>query len=909
MTTVPSTVFSSAQSNAATSVVVGGDAGLQAGDFRVVWITVSPGPVTVTPPSGWATLYDVDLGTDSTRRHYIFTRFHQVGDPANYTFTFSISANFGMTQTASRGVDPTNPVDVGPVHATDLATPYVAPSATTTVANTLLLCFFGVTVNSTTVTVTTPSGMTSLVAQSGTGTAGHAVRLAKESRPTAGATGTRSASGGNSRWIGSMLALRPVPDLPPGVTVRETIPFSGYTAGAGNSTATANTGAGTQVGDMLVLFDGSDYATTSGDDPAPTGTAGTWDNGGFPLRPGTTNKPLLNTWTRMVTVAGAQAVTITGGPADTGVHGVLYVLSGASLAVIDRDVAASAANTSVWSAPSVTGDVDDLLLCGWQGAYNANTAPVIPGSMSNILTTPVADASVLTSAREVLAAAGLTGVRTATPSTARAYAGASIVVRSGGAGAPPAAFWVADAESNDFSHFADTSAGTGGIDYLTPQTRAIVTYPVRSGDRAYEFAVNGVASNTTQRSESRALDVNFVEGDDLWFAGSSYLPVGFPVSPGSWQVVWQWKNSFASSPPLSVVVQDGAYRLSGGFGHPSGDMSMPLKNLGAAVAGEWADWLFRVVFSSDSAVGSIQVWRNGVEVLAPYKPPGGTMYPSQTSYFKIGLYRDPNLSFGPSTRVYHDEWRIGAARGSVEVLGSIDSRRTPLYGLDVSHFRAGLNLATAQNEGMEFVVAKIGQGSSTAQGFGQTLDAEWPNFRNAARSIGMYLAGYWYLGDTETPESQAQRCRDYIGELGIPVFLDWEDGGGAWSNVSACVTAFRAVGLTVRALYTRSSYHAANSGGSLSDLNLSLWNARYPVTTSGTPIALYENVESALDTYWQSYGNVNTSILQFSDNSTIAANSPVDANAFDGNEAELKALFDPAPQGANNGGAFLSIFI
>lgn len=505
---------------------------------------------------------------------------------------------------------------------------------------------------------------------------------------------------------------------------------------------------------------------------------------------------------------------------------------------------------------------------------------------------------------ELIEGDGAVPARTATTSdTTNGWVACTVVVRP--KATPVNLWWVGDGTTEDFSAFADTSEATGGIDYLSPQVRSIITAPAGMTDKAYQFAVNGVASNSTQRCESRPSLTTFNEGDEAWFAGKTYLPAGFPTNPTSWQLIMQMKNDASGTPPLELCVEGGQFQLQGGAGHPSGSTPMPVQNLGAATTDQVDAWLFNVLFSSDNAVGRISVWRNGTQVLTNYKPPGGTKYPGQLSYLKIGIYRDPAMSTTGAT-VVHDDWRAGATRAAVEG----DARLAPLYGLDVNHFRSGLNLATAATEGLAFVFAKIGQGASAGQGYGQTLDPQWPTFRDAALAAGLALGGYWYVGDTETAVSQAARCKAWIGDRGIPIALDWEEGGGNWANLSACVTAFRDAGLTVRMLYTRKTYYDANGGGSISALSLALWNARYPTTTNGTPTGLYAAVASDLDTYWQTYGGVDAQILQFSDNATIAGTSPVDADAFNGDEADLATLLDRAdvPIFQPSPGMFLPLF-
>jgi hypothetical protein len=58
-----------------------------------------------------------------------------------------------------------------------------------------------------------------------------------------------------------------------------------------------------------------------------------------------------------------------------------------------------------------------------------------------------------------------------------------------------------------------------------------------------------------------------------------------------------------------------------------------------------------VFFSRTPGKGSVDVWRNGTQVLSGYKPAGGTLYPTSaaspattSSYWKMGIYRDSAIT-------------------------------------------------------------------------------------------------------------------------------------------------------------------------------------------------------------------------------------------------------------------------
>jgi hypothetical protein len=107
--------------------------------------------------------------------------------------------------------------------------------------------------------------------------------------------------------------------------------------------------------------------------------------------------------------------------------------------------------------------------------------------------------------------------------------------------------------------------------------------------------------------------------------------------------VTQWKNQGTGSPPVELRLTDGRLALSGGFGYPGGPRSFET-DIGPVTGGQTIDLVVGILFSQDPAKGSIDVWLDGTQRIANYQPPGGTLYPGSTSYWKVGLYRDTSLS-------------------------------------------------------------------------------------------------------------------------------------------------------------------------------------------------------------------------------------------------------------------------
>jgi hypothetical protein len=188
------------------SLILPKPAGTVTGDVLLAAVTVRGTP-TITPPSGWTVVRTDTRGT--ALRQAVFMRVAAAGEPTSYTWTFSQAATAVGTIGAYTGVDTANPLNGNSGQTTASSATITAPSITTTVANTRLVAFFGITGKT---TIGPPSGMlerqdlTSPPSTPDKMTA----ELADVLRAAVGATGSRVAtaakSGGN---IGQLVALRP----------------------------------------------------------------------------------------------------------------------------------------------------------------------------------------------------------------------------------------------------------------------------------------------------------------------------------------------------------------------------------------------------------------------------------------------------------------------------------------------------------------------------------------------------------------------------------------------------------------------------------------------------------------------------------------------------------------------------
>jgi len=155
------------------------------------------------------------------------------------------------------------------------------------------------------------------------------------------------------------------------------------------------------------------------------------------------------------------------------------------------------------------------------------------------------------------------------------------------------------------------------------------------------------------------IELRFTEGQDRYFGFSLRLREDYPMDPGKWQVLAGWVSTFPNPLKLSTSFETNQFRLEGQDGST-------IYWKGPVVKGAWLDFVVRVKFSTDPAVGFLEVWYKRPQDSALVKQtmsngtqrqPFATMESTASySYLKAGLYRD--RSFTTPSVAWFDAWRI-----------------------------------------------------------------------------------------------------------------------------------------------------------------------------------------------------------------------------------------------------------
>ena len=167
--------------------------------------------------------------------------------------------------------------------------------------------------------------------------------------------------------------------------------------------------------------------------------------------------------------------------------------------------------------------------------------------------------------------------------------------------------------------------------------------------------VSFLLTDRGQRSELEPALPAVHEGDQHDVTFSVRLDGTFAGGSAARQVIARWENDGPGQAPLDLRVNNGELVLRGGEGHPSGPRTFT-RSLGRAPIGEWTQLRVRVRFSANPDKAGVSVWRDGRSVVDDDHPRGGTLYPGQQSYLKVGLHRDRTVT--ATSMVRFRAWRI-----------------------------------------------------------------------------------------------------------------------------------------------------------------------------------------------------------------------------------------------------------
>jgi MSHA biogenesis protein MshQ len=186
--------------------------GTMAGDLLLAAIAVRPQTVVVTPPTGWTLVRRIDNATGAANSLLVYRRVATAGEPANHGWAFSASTGSAGGICAFVHVDTGNAIDVEDAQNTPSSVSHTAPSVTSTIGNTMLVTAHAF---SSSATWTSPASMAEAfdVTSEAIGATGISMSAHYVLRPTAGATGTRTATASNDADTGNAasIVLRRVP--------------------------------------------------------------------------------------------------------------------------------------------------------------------------------------------------------------------------------------------------------------------------------------------------------------------------------------------------------------------------------------------------------------------------------------------------------------------------------------------------------------------------------------------------------------------------------------------------------------------------------------------------------------------------------------------------------------------------
>ena len=221
---------------------------------------------------------------------------------------------------------------------------------------------------------------------------------------------------------------------------------------------------------------------------------------------------------------------------------------------------------------------------------------------------------------------------------------------------------------------------------------------------------------------------------------------------------------------------------------------------------------------------------------------------------------------------------------------------TSLFGIDVSEHQNGMSLKTAKEQGIDFAILRLCDGTYRDKTFRSHLDD--------AERAGLLVSTYWYLRAPSEGTTIAQQVDVIDQQMGgrrdLSVWIDVESVDVqhrkllSGSDVWAAKRELESRGYTVAGIYSGAWYWEQMPGGEPSMEGLgALWVSHYGKRNAYGPYRDIYTAEGASDHVGWGYplGDKLPDILQLGSNGAVAGRY-VDVNAFRGTREELAAILN-----------------
>lgn len=207
--------------------------------------------------------------------------------------------------------------------------------------------------------------------------------------------------------------------------------------------------------------------------------------------------------------------------------------------------------------------------------------------------------------------------------------------------------WQGDFETGDTSQFTYLlNPEIGGVPYID-----VVEDIVAEGDHACRIELHDDAiwpGNMLRRVEVQhgPADGLVAQGTELWFAWSFYLPETLPRDPEQTIGYWESESSYQQLMAFAVIGEDLRFSTN----RP--DWHEHWTGVGVVTPATWHRIAMHVLWSTDAATGTVDVWFDGEQVVTAGH--AATLADSNPAFVQFGLLRG-NMDFTDVPVIYVDD--------------------------------------------------------------------------------------------------------------------------------------------------------------------------------------------------------------------------------------------------------------